>query len=152
MRSTSLPPAAIDVVTTSRVNQSSNNIDLYAASSIAAAPVLQDRHSFDVAWRPLAVNHHDRAVDVVVRFLVVRLSDNGIARLFCSVLTGAVAMLNAASYPQTVIVILVWFSVYEMTECLLVLGFLRRLLFSSLRGLIVKQECRSCRDMIRHRR
>jgi len=141
MWSTSLPPTA-DVTTVPHRN-----------SVISRSP-----HRPVTAGRPLLVNcdgdepYDDGALDVAIRFLVVRLSGNEIARLFCSVLTGAVTLLNVGNYPQTVFVILSWFAMFETTECLLVLGFFKSLLFSLLRGLIVKYECQSCRMKFRRSR
>lgn len=83
-------------------------------------------------------------VDILMRFLANRITNNPVARLFCCVTTGAVAALSVARYPQTVIVIFIWFALHETSECCAVIAFARELVEPVLQQLMFKFECRSC--------
>jgi hypothetical protein len=142
-------------VTPPDTSESSDVVDRDMSSRVAAVMCANSRssgHHMQPVWaRSVAVVAcaEDKVVktslvDWLMRILVAHMIKDPVSRRYCSVTTGAVAALNVIRYPQTVIVIFVWFALHETATCYVIVGFLKELSFSALSKVSFRNECTSC--------
>jgi hypothetical protein len=140
----------LDTVKPTETSESSNGVDNVAAVTAANGRNTDLlRMQFETATAAAAACAEDPIIetslaDWLMHILISRMIKDLVSRRYCSVTTGAVAMLNVVRYPQTVVLVFVWFALHETATCCAVAAFLKELVSSALCKVSCRNQCQSC--------